>query len=228
MAPSISAMSPSLFEIQIADEPDAWRRAGFCVVDQGVVRLSGVNLRLTGKQPNQAGITGWTFASVDSIGAPPLVDGIPTSWVAPESDTPGNCSIQDEAPHSNGAVHLDHVVMTTRNIARSIEALQAAGFELRRIRDIAPNQQAFFWAGDSIIELVGPARTSEARPEAEPANLWGLAISSRDLQASAASLGAGLSEIKGAVQKGRQIATLRSKNFAISVPVVLMSPHESV
>jgi hypothetical protein len=48
---------------------------------------------------------------------------------------------------------------------------------------------------------------------------------SPDLDATAAHLGDVTSAPKDAVQKGRRISTLRTRDLDISVPVAFMSPH---
>ncbi len=61
-----------------------------------------------------------------------------------------------QAPdHDNGALGIDHVVITTPNFARTSGALTDAGLELRRFRE-APGgfRQGFRRLGQAILELV--------------------------------------------------------------------------
>jgi hypothetical protein len=81
----------------------------------------------------------------------------------------------------------------------------------------------FFWAGDVIVELIGP---DEGEPTTdEPASVFGLALSATDLDATAAHLGDLLGTPKDAVQPGRRIAGLRGRQVGISLPIAVMSPH---
>ena len=84
-------------------------------------------------------------------------------------------------------------------------------------------RQTFFWAGDVILELVGP---DEGEPVTdEPTSIFGLALVSADLAATATALGDLLGTPKDAVQPGRQIAGLRNRAVGIALPIAVMSPH---
>jgi hypothetical protein len=106
--------------------------------------------------------------------------------------------------HRNGVVALDHLVISTPNLGRTIERFEEAGLELRRTRDAGAIHQAFFKAGDVILEVVGPPQPSGDGP----AGFFGLAWTVADLDATADYLGDRLHPAKDAVQKGRRIATL--------------------
>jgi hypothetical protein len=177
---------PSIEELEIADEPAAWSAAGFTVAD-GVCQVSRVRLRLAGKGERR-GIVGWTLAGGD----PPEAAG----------------------PHPNGAVSVDHVVMLSPDLDRTVGELEEQGFELRRRREGptpgGSTRQAFFRAGEPILEVVqAPEGTSVARDPGGPSRLWGLAFSVEDMERTAAALGDLLGTPRDAVQPGRTIATLR-------------------
>ncbi|MGZ0218146.1 MAG: hypothetical protein ACKVIY_03890 [Acidimicrobiales bacterium] len=57
------------------------------------------------------------------------------------------------------------------------------------------------------------------------AALWGLALTCDDLDRAKDTLGDVLSDPKTAVQPGRRIATLRTRDLDISAPIALLSPH---
>ena len=82
-------------------------------------------------------------------------------------------------------------------------------------------RQDFFWLGDVILELVGV----EGVEGAGDAAFWGLALECDDLDLAARRLGEGLGTVEDAVQPGRRIATVRTRELGISVPIALMSPH---
>jgi catechol 2,3-dioxygenase-like lactoylglutathione lyase family enzyme len=177
---------PSIEELEIADEPADWSAAGFTVAD-GVCQVSRVRLRLAGKGERR-GIVGWTLAGGD----PPEAAG----------------------PHPNGAVSVDHVVMLSPDLDRTVGELEEQGFELRRRREGptpgGSTRQAFFRAGEPILEVVqAPEGTSVARDPGGPSRLWGLAFSVEDIERTAAALGDLLGSPRDAVQPGRTIATLR-------------------
>lgn len=177
---------PSIDKLEIADDPAAWRASGFEVAD-GLCRVGRMLLLLSGRGPRR-GIVGWE-----------LGDG-PAGAVA--------------APHPNGTVKVDHVVMLSPDLDRTVEELESQAFDLRRRRD-GPTpggsaHQAFFRAGEPILEVVqAPEGTSVARDPNGPARLWGLAFLVADMAQTAEALGDLLGRPRDAVQPGRRIATLR-------------------
>jgi hypothetical protein len=178
---------PSIQELEIADEPAAWSAIGFDVGD-GVCAVSRVTLRLVGKGPIR-GILGWTLGDTAAAEAAP--------------------------PHPNGVVSVDHVVMLSPELDRTVAELESQGFDLRRRREGetpgGSTRQAFFRAGDPILEVVqAPEGTSVARDPDGPARLWGLAFLVEDMDHTARELGDLLGRPRDALQPGRQIATLRS------------------
>jgi hypothetical protein len=114
---------------------------------------------------------------------------------------------------------LDHLVISTPNLGRTIENFEAAGLELRRTRDAGRIHQAFFKVGEVILEVIGPPQPSGEGP----ARFWGLAWTVADLDATAAYFGDRLHAAKDAVQKGRRIATL-DKAAGSTVAHAFMSP----
>jgi hypothetical protein len=191
---------PSIDELEIADEPAAWSAVGFDVEDSSC-RVSCVTLRLVGRGPRR-GILGWTLgdeASGDAAG-----------------------------PHPNGVVRVDHVVMLTPELDRTVAELESQGFDLRRSREGptpgGSTRQAFFRAGEPILEVVlAPEGTSVARDPGGPARLWGLAFAVEDLDHTARSLGDLLGRPRDAVQSGRKIATLRSE-AGLGPAIAFMTP----
>jgi hypothetical protein len=177
---------PSIDELEIADEPAAWSAAGFDVAD-GLCRVARVNLRLIGKGARR-GIVAWTLGEGTS------------------GDAAG--------PHPNGAVRVDHVVMLSPDLDRTVGELESQGFDLRRRREGptpgGSTRQAFFRAGEPILEVVqAPEGTSVARDPGGPARLWGVAFVVEDMERTAEALGELLGRPRDAVQPGRRIATLR-------------------
>jgi hypothetical protein len=85
-------------------------------------------------------------------------------------------------------------------------------------------RQTFCWAGDVIVEIVGPLEpVGDAAGAA--ATFFGLALVADDLDATAAQLGDLLGPPRDAVQPGRRIAGLRHRSVGISLPVAVMTPH---
>jgi hypothetical protein len=208
---------PTLVELTVADEPDAWRAAGFTVDDDGQCVIGHVRVWLR-PDAGPKGVIGW---ALDHAAETDVIDGLPTTVPAQDPPAPWD--------HPNGSTVIDHVVVATPDVNRTREALEAAGFEARRVRDTesygAAMQQIFFRAGEVIVELVGPPEPDAARAD-RPAGFFGLAMTVRDLDAAKALLGERLGDPKDAVQPGRRIATLRSKDLGVTTAIALMSEGE--
>ena len=217
------ADGPLVVELRIADEPAAWAGAGFAV-DGEVAQVASVAIRLVGRDRADGGrgIVGWTLAGVHVAGD---LDGLPTDLA--DAPTPGVPSTG--TAHPNGVTSIDHVVVLTPDLERTIEACAAAGLELKRIRETtsygSPMRQAFFRLGPTILEVVSGDTGSGVAAAESPATWFGLAVNARDLDQTRALLGDALGEPKAAVQAGRRIATFRHRALDLSVPLAAMDDH---
>ena len=203
-------------ELTVADAPEAWSALGF-EVDGDTCVVGTVRIRLAGPDAGK-GLAGWSLRDVETTD----LDGLATT----RSDRPA----PSEAPaHANGITGLDHVVAITPALERTVAALQAAGLDLRRIREqptpAGAPRQAFFRLGADVLEVVQePAEATERAGGDRPAFFWGLAFLAPDLDATVAALGDSVSEARPAVQPGRRIATLR-RSAGLALPVALMTPR---
>lgn len=209
-------MGVTIDELVVADPPEMWEAAGFVVGPDAVCRVGSVGIRLVGRERG-TGIVGWTLRDLPPGLADSELDGIPTA----ASDGPRS----EPSAHPNGVVGIDHVVLLTPDLRRTVEALAAIGLQPRRERDGelggAQMRQVFFRLGDVILEVVGsPERTGDG-----PADLWGLTHVVTDLDATAELLGDRIGRVKDAVQPGRRIATLRHRALGMSVNTAVISPH---
>jgi len=184
-----------------------WAGLGFAV-DGGSSWISGAEHKL-GAEGRR--ICGWRLTGASTS----AIDGLPVSEaksLPPVQQT-----------HPNGVIGLDHLVVFTPDHQRTIAAIQAAGLDLRRMRDAdtyeVPMRQGFFKLGPIILEVIGPLEPSGDGP----ARFFGLAFTVADLDATAAYLGDRLRPAKTAVQPGRRIATL-DKSAGSSVAIAFMSP----
>jgi hypothetical protein len=210
-------VTSTLDELTVADTPRAWSAIGF-ELDGDTCVVGEVRIRLAGPDAG-AGLAGWSLRDVEST----ELDGLPTT--RSERQPPG-----ERPAHPNGIAAIDHVVAITPALDRTVAALQAAGLDLRRIREeptpAGAPRQAFFRLGANILEVVQePAEASERAGADRPAFFWGLAFVAPDLDATVAGLGDRVSEIRPAVQPGRRIATLR-RSAGLAVPIALMTPTE--
>jgi hypothetical protein len=205
-------MTTRLAALAVADEPAAWTDAGFAVDDGGRCWLGDVAVALTPGTGTGTGVQAWSVEGVDG----PL-DGLPALDLPPEEP------VDAAVLHPNGTTAVDHVVVMTPDLDRTVAALEQAGLESRRVRDAdaggRPIRQVFFRLGDPVLEVVGPPEPSGDGP----ARFFGLALTVADLDATATALGEHLGEVKDAVQAGRRIATLR-RSAGCTTALAFMSP----
>ncbi|MGE2721577.1 glyoxalase [Mycolicibacterium celeriflavum] len=201
-------------EIVVADPADAWTRAGFTVDTDDTCRVGAVRIRMVGSDGG-TGIVGWSLRGLDSGAALSELDGIPTTASDAAPATP--------AIHANGVTAIDHVVVLSPDLDRTVQAFTAIGVAPRRERDGELGgrsiRQVFFRFGEVIVEVVGsPGTTSE-----EPSTLWGITYVVADIEATAAYFGDRTAPVKDAVQPGRRITTLRHQEFGMSVRTAMIS-----
>jgi glyoxalase/bleomycin resistance protein/dioxygenase superfamily protein len=202
-------------ELTVADEPARWAQLGFEVCSDRA-QIGRVHVRLIG-DGTARGIVGWSLRGISGT----ALDGLPTTISTRPVPEPAD-------PHPNGVLVLDHVVAMTPALDRTAAALQAAGLDLRRIREeptpAGAPRQAFFRLGEEILEVVQEPEEVVARAGGEDraTRFWGLALTVEDLERTAERMAPHVGEIRTAVQPGRRIATLR-RSAGLAVPVALMS-----
>ena len=180
-----------------------------------------VRFRLAGAGAGR-GLVGWSLSEVAATD----LDGLATS----RSEGPPPA---EPPAHPNGVTGLDHVVAISPDLDRTVAVLEAAGLDLRRVREeptpAGAPRQAFFRLGAPILEVVQepPEAIERAGGSTDrSAFFWGLAFVAPDLDATVASLGADrVGEARDAVQPGRRIATMR-RSAGLGVPVALISPPQ--
>ena len=140
--------TPTIDELTLADEPVHWTALGFTVAD-GCCQLGDVRMRFTDPSvtSHPPGIVGWSLRDVAST----ELDGLPTTISA-------HAAPAEMPAHPNGVLAIDHIVAMSPAFERSVAALQAAGLDLRRVREeptpAGAPRQAFFRLGREILELV--------------------------------------------------------------------------
>jgi hypothetical protein len=205
---------PTVDELFIADEPSSWAAAGFEVTGD-LCEVGATRLRLEGPGPRR-GITRWSLRDAAALD----IDGLDT--VA--SDRPPAAG----AKHPNGVVSIDHLVVLSPDLDRTVAALRAAGLDLRRIREGptpgGSGRQAFFRMGELILEVVAaPEGTKVAADPRGPARLWGISFLVDEMEEVEARLGDLLGNPRDAVQPGRTIATLR-REAGLGPAIAFMTP----
>ena len=208
-------MPATLDELTVVDNPDVWEALGFAV-DGDLCVIGEIRVRLAADAAG-GGLAGWSLRGIEST----ELDGLATS--RSEGPPPAGAPA-----HPNGVTAIDHVVAITPDLGRTVAALEAAGLDLRRIRDeptpAGAPRQAFFRLGAVILEVAQePDEAIEKAGGDHPAFFWGLALIAPDLDAAVDMLGDRAGEVRDAVQPGRRIATLR-RSAGLAVPVALMTP----
>jgi catechol 2,3-dioxygenase-like lactoylglutathione lyase family enzyme len=189
--------------LAVADPPELWSALGFSVT-AGSCRVGTVDITLGAPG---SGVVSWALAAVDPVdggggwggGA---LDGLPTTYVGGAPGCP-------PGRHDNAVTGIDHVVVATPDLERTVGGLGRLGVTERRRRDAGrpggrAMTQVFFRLGEVILELVGPPEPAGDGP----ARFYGLAFRVSDLEGTAAVLGPRLRPVKPAVQPGRFITTL--------------------
>jgi Glyoxalase-like domain len=229
--------APTIDELTIADDPARWAALGFHVEDASA-QIGSVWLRFAGAEPaletsepgapapHALGIAGWTLRDLVSA----ELDGLPTTLS--ERPVPGPAPM-----HPNGVIAIDHVVAASPDLDRSVAVLQAAGMDLRRVREqptpAGAPRQAFFRLGHEILELIqepeeviaSSRQWERAGGRDHPARFWGLALLVEDIDRCAEQLAGKISEVRPAVQPGRRIASVR-RSAGLALPLALMSRDE--
>lgn len=179
-----------------------------------VCRIGTVRIRLVGRDRG-TGIVGWSLRGLSSDLSIDDLDGIPTIMSAGIVSAP--------ATHANGVIAIDHLVLLSPDLGRTVESLAAVGLQPRRERDGElggrPIRQIFFRLGDVIVEVVGSPDTTGSGPS----TLWGITYVVADIDATAAFYGDRTAPVKDAVQPGRRITTLRHQEFGMSVRTAMIS-----
>lgn len=215
-------MTVTVDELEVADPPDAWTRAGFSVDPGGdagpVCRVGDVRIRLAGTNRG-TGIIGWSLRGLPPHDSFDHLVGIPTTRSTSTSDS----AIAPPATHPNGVTAIDHIVLLSPDLDRTVASLAAADLAPRRERDTElggrPIRQVFFRLGEVILEVVGsPGSAGDG-----PSTLWGITYVVADIDATAEYFGDHTAPIKDAVQPGRRISTVRHKNFGMSVHTAVIS-----
>jgi Glyoxalase/Bleomycin resistance protein/Dioxygenase superfamily len=177
--------------------------------------VGSVRLRFAGPGERR-GIVQWSVRGAASL----ELDGLPTL----ASEAPSAAGVA----HPNGVASIDHLVVMSPDLDRTVEALRAAGLDFRRLREgETPGgsvRQAFFRMGEVILEVVqAPEGTKPAADPSGRARLWGISFLVTDMEATAASLGDLLGTPRDAVQPGRRIATLH-REAGLGPAVAFITP----
>lgn len=205
-------MAASVDEIVVADPPELWEELGFRV-EEDCCQIGTVVVRLDSRAGKR--IAGWSLRGIETND----LDGLATTVSAVAEREPAE-------PHPNGVTAIDHVAAFSPDLDRTVATLEAAGLDLRRIREeptpMGAPRQAFFRLGEVILECIQMPDAPDLE-RSRGAAFWGLALSVDDMQRAAEALGPRLGRPRPAIQEGRTIATL-SRDAGSTLPLAFMTP----
>jgi hypothetical protein len=219
----------ALLYLTVADDVSTWTKLGF-TADGSAVRVGGVTFVCANTVAAGAkGITDWVLYDPEGV-LPSSIDGIVTGTasVRPSVDAP---------VHPNGITGIDHLVVRSHDLERTIGVLEDLDLPCRRRRDggaygSTTMKQAFFWLGSAddpneriVLEVVGEAEVDPLTND-HPSSFFGIAFVCADLDATAEFFGDFAKPPIDAVQPGRRITSVSSRAGS-SVAIALMSPHVS-
>ena len=219
---SIMSKPPNqLLQLTVSGESDAWRSVGFelskSTDGRELCRVGEVQI-LFEENLLQNGI--WRATTQDVHGE---IDSLEFGEAAVSLSSDKDNLVP--STHPNGVSRIDHLVVTTPDCDRTTAALEANGILVRRVRTFgvagSEIRQTFFWLGDVILELVGP----ETIESEGPALFWGLAFISENIHKTVDYLGDACTPLKPAIQPGRKITTIKTRDVGIHSSLAVMSPH---
>jgi hypothetical protein len=203
----------TLTGLVVGDDPAAWAALGLPVVGDRCT-VGGVRVHLVGAD-GPRGILGWELD-------PPLdadVDGLPTADdVAADTDA---TTVASASGHGYAVAAVDHLVVATPDLDRTTAALTGVLGDPRRTVDAARGDAGtryrFWLLGTCVLEVIGPAIADGDGP----ARFVGLAFTAPHLDVFADVI----SDRRPAVQPGRTIATFRTREHDVSVPLAVLTPR---
>jgi len=206
-----AANTPLLTKLLLPGESSEWEKIGFAPRD-GSFQVGQVTCAIGTTEPS------WAF-DIGGVG-PDRLSGILTEEFAARPSNGGSL------PQPNGAFKIDHVVVVSDQPSQTKAAFEEFGLVAKGARSVGSGNsertQCFFWSGELLIELVGPA--VEQQGGSPCARIWGVTFVVAEFAALLA-LGDGLvSGPRDAVQAGRQIATV-TRQQEVGIELAFISPH---
>jgi len=206
-----AANTPLLTKLLLPGESSAWEKIGFAPRD-GSFQVGQVTCTIGTTEP------AWAFG-VGGVG-PDRLSGILTEEYAAR---PSNGSSSQQP---NGAFKIDHVVVLSDQPSQTKAAFEEFGLVAKGARSVgsgdSERSQCFFWSGELLIELVGPA--VEQQGGSPCARIWGVTFVLAEFAALLSRAGGLVSGPRDAVQAGRQIATV-TRQQEVGIELAFISPH---
>lgn len=210
-----------LTELVVGGNLDAWSSIGLPVHTSNAYAFDVV----IQVRDHLSGLISCSFSDsrvTDSPSPIHSIDGLPMQLNEPSDTTPMPSFIERGTLASVAFIGIDHVVITTDDLARTSEAIESVlGAPCARTRDAGHSvTQAFHKLDNTILELVTGPHVKHSG-----ANWWGFVLTVKDIDLWWKQVGESVATPpRDAVQQGRKISTIHS-SVDLGVAVAVMSPH---
>jgi hypothetical protein len=162
-----STHSVCIVAVELADDPVAWRQAGFSVDDNGSCFIGSLRIDLRGRTAaGRQGLLSWSFGGLDAGGAKSVhvLDGVETHVVADDASASASTS-SSSSSNANTCVSLGELTLFVRDLAgtcrRLAETCQVHPHKRRAPRALpgpmAGYEVAAFFFGGTRVLIVGPS-----------------------------------------------------------------------
>ena len=216
----------SITEIIVGDTKKAWQNAGFNVDEEDLVKLDNLKIRVNGGGGGLLGIVFGVTGEDNDVGStnnlydPPVIPGL-SIFVEEQAKH----FVSDK--HPNTCFQLGELVLYSQNLYDTVNELQRVGVRTHKgmpPKEIKGGKHAvatFYLSNNLRLLLFGPIdpkhdRTTNPKTwmfgrsdDKDTVSLTGYLPICEDINRLHNSINGNIGKIKKALQKGRQIATLK-------------------
>ena len=206
---------PKLKRLFVANPPHVWESMGFKIVGNQV-QLGNVIIQLVEKVCVCNPVVGWDWENLVAS-KPSHIDGIPLL-----NDKVDN--VTEDVQHMNNSIAVDHVVLKTFNVEKTIKCMNEIGLEVRKrvVHQSKGMEQVFFKAENTILEVIS---SLEASNSVQDSYIWGITFVTSDIITLHKNLEGSTKVPYDAVQIGRKFTTLDNLKHGTKVRIAFISPH---
>jgi hypothetical protein len=228
-AASTNATNASIRAIEIADDPELWRKAGFAVDTSGKCMIGDCAIQLSGPTEDKLGLVSWGLGDVTAE----LLEGVTTKAAAVSLQSKGI-----RTPHPNGTIELAELVVYVQNVEQTYSNFTAAGIVSHkqsppRAMKGGKHTNVIYFLGPTRLMILGP--TDPSMPADQNPKMWMFGTGSaptelvgwlpvvEDIDVLKNVLGEKAGSVKKAAQKSRQICSLSSEKSGMTGTFAFLS-----
>ena len=216
--------------MEVADDPELWRQAGFAVSDKNVVMLGDCAVTLSGAPgvPSK-GLVSWAIDKLANDFNGELLEGV-TTRAAPSNSSEAP-AVPATSPHANTTLALAELVLYVQNLEQTYQNFTRAGLVSHKGRPPkemkgGKHASAIFFLGGIRLMMTGP--TDPKMPADQNPKMWMFGTGSAptelrgwlpvvaDIKELKGVLGDKAGDIKKAAQEGRQICSLAPERSGLT------------